>query len=226
MEVIPFDHEREGVDARLPRWWVSPPERRARDGARIYFRRMASPDDFPALVLPVRPPHAPMEAQAVAELGRAGLDGVGAKRADAAYAPGARTAMHKVKRARTVDCVVGGFRLPRAGDHVGFASIFSVLERRPLEPIVEPLVRAPGLTGSAPGGPGRWSAGRSMEWQPLEPRLVCEVRYDHFSGRRVRHGAKLLRWRPDKDPRLCTFARVEGRPDRGLEQFWSRRLPG
>lgn len=188
-------------------------------------------------------PDCALAARWLAELGGAGLDGVVAKRAEAAYAAGERTAMRKVKRARTADCVVGGFRYAQAGGevgslllglyddggllhHVGFSASFSVPERRTLRPIVEPLVQAPGFTGSAPGGPSRWSAGRNTEWQPLEPRLVCEVRYDHFSGRRFRHGAKFLRWRPDKDPRLCTFAQVEGGPDRGLEQFWSRQRAG
>jgi ATP-dependent DNA ligase len=188
-------------------------------------------------------PDRALAARWLAELGGIGLDGVVAKRAGAAYAAGERTAMRKVKRARTVDCVVGGFRYAQAGGeigslllglyddagllhHVGFAASFAVDERRELKPIVEPLVQAPGFTGSAPGGPSRWSAGRNTEWQPLAPRLVCEVRYDHFSGRRFRHGAKFLRWRPDKDPRLCTFAQVESGPDGGLEQFWSRQRAG
>jgi ATP-dependent DNA ligase len=156
------------------------------------------------------------------DLGAGGLDGVVAKRLDATYRSGERTAMRKVKRLRTADCVVGGFRYAQEGgaigslllglydedgrlDHVGFSSSFTAAERAALKPIVEPLIEAPGFTGDAPGGPSRWATGRSTEWQPLRPSLVCEVRYDHFSGGRFRHGTKFLRWRPDKAPRLCTY---------------------
>jgi ATP-dependent DNA ligase len=162
------------------------------------------------------------------EFGASGLDGIVAKRVEAPYRPGDRTAMQKVKRLRTADCVVGGFRYAAGGaigslllglyneagllDHVGFASSFTAEERQTLKPIVEPLVEPPGFTGHAPGGPSRWSRGRSAEWQPLRPALVCEVRYDHFSEERFRHGTKFLRWRPDKAPSLCTVEQV--RPPR------------
>jgi ATP-dependent DNA ligase len=176
----------------------------------------------------------------LAELGGSGLDGVVAKRAEAPYASGERTAMRKVKRMRTADCVVGGFRYAQTGGeigslllglyddagllhHVGFSASFAGPERRALKPLLEPLVEPPGFTGGAPGGPSRWSAGRNTEWKPLAPRLVCEVRYDHFSGRRFRHGTKFLRWRPDKAPRLCTFAQLEGGQDDSLAEFWGRR---
>jgi ATP-dependent DNA ligase len=162
------------------------------------------------------------------ELGPAGLDGVIAKRVGEPYRAGERSGMVKVKRARTADCVVGGFRYAQKGgevgslllglydeagrlDHVGFTSSFSREERRTLKPIVEPLVEPPGFTGSAPGGPSRWTTERSTEWQPLRPALVCEVRYDHFSGGRFRHGTKFLRWRPDKQPRRCTFDQIAAR---------------
>ena len=145
---------------------------------------------------------------------------------DGGYRSGERTAMSKVKRLRTADCVVGGFRYQQAGGeigslllglyaddgllhHVGFCASFTAEERRALKPIVEPLVAPPGFTGSAPGGPSRWSRGRSTEWQPLRPELVCEVRFDHFAGGRFRHGAKFLRWRPDKSPLACTMDQVE-----------------
>jgi ATP-dependent DNA ligase len=157
-----------------------------------------------------------------------GLDGVVAKRLDASYRSGERTAMSKVKRIRTADCVVGGFRYQQSGQeigslllglydddgllhHVGFSASFTADERRALKPIVEPLVEPPGFTGNAPGGPSRWSRGRSTEWQPLRPVLVCEVRFDHFAGGRFRHGTKFLRWRPDKSPRACTLEQVESR---------------
>ena len=70
------------------------------------------------------------------------------------------------------------------------------------------LIRPSGFTGSAPGGPSRWSTKRSTEWQPLAPKLVVEVAYDQMSGNRFRHGTTLLRWRPDKAPRQCTFEQV------------------
>ena len=67
----------------------------------------------------------------------------------------------------------------------------------------------PGFTGDAPGGPSRWSTERSTEWVPLKPKLVVEVRYDHVTGGRFRHGTKLLRWRPDKAPRQCTMEQLQ-----------------
>ena len=166
------------------------------------------------------------------ELGGAGLDGVVAKLLESPYLSGEREGMVKVKRVRTADCVVGGFRWAQAGgknegqigslllglynrqgelDHVGFSSSFTAEERRELEPILLPLREPPGFTGKAPGGPSRWSQGRSTEWEPLRPALVCEVRYDHFSGGRFRHGTKFLRWRPEKRPEQCTFEQVGGR---------------
>ena len=155
-----------------------------------------------------------------------GLDGVMAKRLDLPYQSGERTGMQKVKRMRTADCVVGGFRYGakervvgslllglynRAGqlDHVGFSANIKAAEKPALTKKLEALVKAPGFTGNAPGGPSRWSTERSGEWQPLEPKLVVEVQYDHFSGGRFRHGTKFLRWRPDKAPRQCTMEQVE-----------------
>ncbi|MGH7279813.1 MAG: hypothetical protein ACREJG_14155 [Candidatus Rokuibacteriota bacterium] len=73
---------------------------------------------------------------------------------------------------------------------------------------MKPLLEPPGFTGAAPGGLSRWASGRSTDWKPLRPVLVCEVRYDHFSGDRFRHGTRFLRWRPDKTPRQCTFEQV------------------
>ncbi len=70
------------------------------------------------------------------------------------------------------------------------------------------MSRPPGFTGNAPGGPSRWSTKRSAEWQPLKPKQVVEVCYDHFSGDRFRHGTSLLRFRPDKAPRQCTMDQV------------------
>jgi ATP-dependent DNA ligase len=154
----------------------------------------------------------------------AGLDGVIAKRADLAYQSGERTGMHKYKRMRTADCVVGGFRygtkeklvgslllgLYEDGllHHVGFSSNIKNDERAALTQMLEPLIEPPGFTGNAPGGPSRWSTERTGEWQPLKPTLVAEVQYDHFSGGRFRHGTRFLRWRPDKDPQSCTMEQV------------------
>jgi ATP-dependent DNA ligase len=159
------------------------------------------------------------------ELGTLGLDGIVAKRLDEPYRSGERTAMVKVKRIRTADCVVGGFRYAEKGggigslllglfndqgllDHVGFTSSFTAEQHTDLNKIVEPLIGGPGFTGHAPGGPSRWSTKRSSEWQPLKLKLVCEVSYDHFSGSRFRHGTKFLRWRPEKKPGQCTFEQV------------------
>lgn len=157
--------------------------------------------------------------------GMKGLDGVMAKRLDAPYASGERTAMVKVKNLRTADCVVGGFRYatkkPIVGSlllglytadgllhHVGFCSAIAEVERTELTPKLEKLVQAPGFTGSAPGGPSRWSTERSTQWEPLANELVVEVQYDHFSGDRFRHGTRFLRWRPEKDPRQCSMEQV------------------
>jgi len=93
-------------------------------------------------------------------------------------------------------------------DHVGFCSSFNAAERQELEAVLQPHTGGSGFTGKAPGGPSRWSQGRSTEWVALDPVLVCEVRYDHFSGGRFRHGTKFLRWRPDKKPEACTFSQV------------------
>jgi ATP-dependent DNA ligase len=73
---------------------------------------------------------------------------------------------------------------------------------------LEAILGGAGFTGKAPGGPSRWSTSRSAEWQPVEPRLVVEVRYDHVSGGRFRHGTRLLRWRPDKAPEQCRMEQI------------------
>jgi ATP-dependent DNA ligase len=164
------------------------------------------------------------EAQAWLAQTGAALDGVVAKRLDGAYASGER-AMLKIKRLRTADCVVGGFRYEtdsrevgslllglydEAGklDHVGYTSAISDAERPALTKTLEKLAGGPGFTCDAPGGPSRWSNGRSAEWTPLQTKLVVEVRYDHVTGDRFRHGTTLLRWRPDKAPRQCTLAQL------------------
>lgn len=154
------------------------------------------------------------------------VDGVVAKRRDLAYQSGTRNGMEKIKKLRSADCVVGGFRYlekePLVGslllglydtkgklDHVGFTSSISAEARPALTQKLKKLIKPPGFTGKAPGGPSRWSNKRSSEWQPLAPKLVVEVQFDHFTGGRFRHGTKFLRWRPDKKPSQCTMKQVE-----------------
>ena len=161
----------------------------------------------------------------LADGGAGDLDGVVAKRLDLPYRSGERDGMVKVKRQRTADCVVGGFRYAAKGGgigslllglydaegllhHVGFCSSFRAEERKALAGRLEPLRKPPGFTGRAPGGPSRWSTERSAEWEPLAPKLVVEVGYDHVSGRRFRHGTRFLRWRPDKPARQCTMEQI------------------
>ncbi len=156
--------------------------------------------------------------------GYAGTDGVVAKRLDRPYESGQR-AMVKVKRMRTADCVVGGFRYEQGRrvvgslllglydaegllDHVGFTSALGAFDRADLTQKLEALREPPGFTGKAPGGPSRWSTERSGAWEPLRPELVVEVRFDHVSGDRFRHGTGFLRWRPDKPPRTCTIDQI------------------
>ncbi|MEP6742616.1 MAG: ATP-dependent DNA ligase [bacterium] len=154
------------------------------------------------------------------------LDGVIAKRSDLPYRSGTRDGMQKVKRMRTADCVVGGFRYASKGKvvgslllglyddagllhHVGFTSSFNEAEKKELAKKLEPLIQPPGFTGNAPGGPSRWSTERSAEWKPLKTKLVIEVQYDHFTGGRFRHGTRFLRWRPEKKPKACTIDQVK-----------------
>jgi ATP-dependent DNA ligase len=157
--------------------------------------------------------------------GEGDLDGVIAKRLDLPYRSGERDGMQKVKRQRTADCVVGGFRYASKGggvgslllglydaegrlNHVGFTSSFRADERKGLTQKLEGLIEPPGFTGKAPGGPSRWSTERTGEWEPLAPKLVVEVGYDHVSGGRFRHGTKFIRWRPDKAPEQCTMEQL------------------
>ncbi len=161
------------------------------------------------------------------------LDGVIAKLIDVPYASGERTAVVKVKQVRTADCVIGGFRYATGArvigslllglydddgllHHVGFTSAFKASERPALTKKFEALRKAPGFTGNAPGGPSRWSTERTGEWEPVDPKTVVEVTYDHFTGERFRHGTKIVRYRPDKAPRQCTMEQVEHREGKSL----------
>jgi len=148
-------------------------------------------------------------------------EGVIAKQLDAPYRPGAREGMAKIKRVRTIDAVVIGWRpgketrtvgslilglYDEAGElrTVGHTSGLKAAERRAL---VDRLsVYASGERGSA--DPSRWKSDKELEWVALRPELVVEISFDHVSGRRIRHGAKLQRWREDKPPRECSVAQL------------------
>ena len=141
--------------------------------------------------------------------------------------------MMKVKQIRTADCVVGGFRYATGSrllgslllglyddagllNHVGFTSAFKTEERGALTKKFQALRKKPGFTGNAPGGPSRWSTERTGEWEPVDPKIVVEVAYDHFTGERFRHGTTIVRWRSDKAPRQCTMSQVEHREGKSL----------
>lgn len=163
----------------------------------------------------------------------AGLDGVVAKPLALAYREGERV-MIKVKHERTADCVVAGFRWHVVGasvgslllglydaagtlHHVGVASAFTDARRRELVAELAPYRVAPGDTshpwhemtpgagGRRPGARSRWNAGKDLSFEPLRPVLVAEVAYDHLQGARLRHTARFVRWRPDRDPASCTY---------------------
>jgi len=163
------------------------------------------------------------------ELEPSGLDGVVAKREELTYQPGKRV-MVKVKHQRTLECVVGGYRVHKSGrgvgslllglydsagvlHHVGACGAFSVKDRLAIQERLKPLEGGGGFgEGTVLGGPSRWRSWE-REWIPLEPVLVCEVAYDHFQGMRLRHLAQFLRWRSDREPRDCTFD--QAKPGRG-----------
>lgn len=158
----------------------------------------------------------------------AGCDGVIARRVELPYQPGKRV-MVKVKHHRTADCVVGAYRegktpgtvgslllglYDEAGvfHHVGHTSSFSAKEKKALKEKLAPLEGGSSFgQGRTPDAPSRWSKkkdGEPPSWVPLEPSLVCEVRYDYLQGPRFRHAATFLRWRTDKAPNDCTFAQL------------------
>lgn len=164
------------------------------------------------------------EAERWLEQSHGALDGIVAKPLDKPYAAGKRE-MLKVKTLRSADCVVGGFRYARDTrqigslllglydadgklDHVGFTSAIKDADRPALTRRLEALQGGTGFTGSAPGGPSRWSNEQSSASQALRPELVVEVSYDQVTGGRFRHGTMLLRWRPDKAPRQCTREQI------------------
>jgi ATP-dependent DNA ligase len=151
-----------------------------------------------------------------------GAEGVIAKQLDAPYRPGERTGMVKVRRVRTIDTVIVGWRPGKEEGTlgsmilglydedgelqvVGHSSGFTAKQKRELPGFLAPYET--GERGS--GDPSRWDAGRELEWRTVRPELVAEVTFDHVSGHRIRHGAKFKRWREDKPPRECTIDQLE-----------------
>ena len=149
-------------------------------------------------------------------------EGVIAKRAEAHYLPGERVGMVKVKRVRTIDCAVVGWRPGKAAGTVGslilglydpagalhvvgHTSGFTASRARELVAVVQP--HETGEHGASE--PNRWSADRDREWRGLRPDLVAEVSFDHRSGHRIRHGARLLRFRDDKPAQDCALAQLD-----------------
>jgi ATP-dependent DNA ligase len=165
------------------------------------------------------------------ELEAAGLDGVVCKRLGIPYLPGSREGVVKVKKHRTADCVIVGFRwsekvegqistllLGLYGDgggldFVGHCSGFPAPVRRQLHELLPPLQEPGHISGErVPGGQSRWSRGKELDWNPLRPELVCEIRFDKLERNRFRHGTRFIRFRPDKNPKDCTWREV--RPPR------------
>ncbi len=150
-------------------------------------------------------------------------EGVIAKQADAPYRPGERTGMLKIKRVRTADVVVKAFRMGKeegtvgslilglydgGGNlrEVGHTSGFTAKQKRELLAFLEPYRTHE--RGS--GEPSRWKSDEELVWEGLRPELVCEISFDHITGDRIRHGAKLLRWRDDKSPTECRMDQLRG----------------
>ncbi|MEY2468580.1 MAG: hypothetical protein QOF21_1278 [Actinomycetota bacterium] len=168
----------------------------------------------------------------------AGLDGVMAKQSTGVYSAGQRT-MVKVKHERTIDCVVAGYRWHKDGKgigslllglydddgelhHIGVTGSFTVAKRTELIEELAPLrenalenhpwaswanMTASGSAGAPTGN--RWNAKKDMSWEPVRIELVVEVAYGHFQGQRIRHAASFRRFRPDREPRSCTYAQVQ-----------------
>jgi ATP-dependent DNA ligase len=164
------------------------------------------------------------------EFESAGCDGVVCKALDDGYIEGKR-AMVKVKHRRTVDCVIGGYRVHKEGDRVGslllglhtddgqlhfigHCSGFSDTDRVKMLDLLRDFEADEGFgqTVRRPGEPSRWTGDKDLSWVPLRPELVCEVSYDQLTGERFRHATRFERWRPDKPPELCRLDQLE-RPD-------------
>jgi ATP-dependent DNA ligase len=148
-------------------------------------------------------------------------EGVIAKQSTAPYRPGERVGMVKIKRVRTADTVVAAFRFGKEPNTVGslilgmydddgelhvvgHTSGFRAKQKRELLELLEP--HRTGERGS--GEPSRWKSDEELVWEGLRPELVCEIAFDHITGGRIRHGAKFLRWRTDKEPRECLTSQL------------------
>jgi ATP-dependent DNA ligase len=160
------------------------------------------------------------------KFGAAGLDGVMAKHLGEPYHSGDREGMVKVKHLKSADCVVGGFRYGEGTKdvgslllglyddegrlvYIGHTSSIRKDDRAELTKKLEALRGENPFEVRVPGGPSRWATEKSGQWEPLRPKLVCEVEYDYFSQGRFRHGSKFLRWRPDKKPEQCGMEQVK-----------------
>ena len=150
-------------------------------------------------------------------------EGVVAKDVAAPYRPGERTGMAKIKRVRTADTVVAAFRYGKeegvvgslilglydeSGELrvVGHTSGFKAKQKRELAALLEPHRTYERGSGEA----SRWKSGEELVWEGMRPELVCEIAFEHITGNRIRHGARFLRWRPDKDPAECRLEQLRG----------------
>jgi ATP-dependent DNA ligase len=186
----------------------------ALDDRRAALEQLLAADEFAGAPVEL------METTADIDVARGWLvhaEGTIAKDRTAPYRPGERKGMAKVKRVRTIDTIVAGWRPGKEPDTVGalilalydgadlrvvgHCSGLTASEKRRLIGFLEPYQT--GEHGTA--DPSRWSSGKELEWVALRPELVVEIDFDHVSAGRIRHGAKLRRWRDDKDPLECTF---------------------
>ncbi len=197
------------------------PQRERRQALEDWYARIGEHERI--RLSPLTDDHALAERW-LGELGSRGLEGVMAKRTACNYRSGKRDGMVKIKRLKTADCVVGGYRLSKGGkgvgtlllglyndegrlDQIGSTSSFKAREREELLESLLPYAGRGGFDGKQPG-PSRWKSERDGEYVPLEPVLVCEVRYDYFQGGRFRHATRFLRWRPEKKPEDCTYGQI------------------
>jgi ATP-dependent DNA ligase len=184
----------------------------------------------------------------------AGLDGVVAKPLDGVYVEDKRV-MFKIKHERTADCVVAGYRPHKSGPDavgslllglytdqgdlasVGVVGAFPMARRRELMAELQPLVttfdnhpwnwakQEAGTRTPRKAESSRWNAGKDLSFVPLRPERVVEVRYDHMEGPRFRHTAQFVRWRPDRDPRSCTYAQLEEPVNFNLAEILAAQAP-
>src|SRR5919204_64209 len=193
------------------------------------------------------PPHSALDGEIVIEqderLEVLGLDGIVAKRTDMKYMPGSREAVQKVKHHRTIDCVIVGYRTSGTKiaslllglyrkdgtlDFVGHTSGIGAELEPQLQQLLPPLLEEQGtfakqfageIMGRIPGGTSRWSQGRDLPWHEVRPEIVCEIRFDKLEGERFRHGTRFIRFRPDKDPKQCTWDQLDTTRRKGDPQL-------